>query len=97
MARLNPSDRVLASYNRGRIYMYQGRYEEALSELDEGAAIEPEHPMIKMFRARVFTIVERSMPRCGFCNQFSTTSADGWHATDSGDLSKRTGTTHQGK
>jgi len=53
MARLNPSDRVLASYNRGRIFMYQSRYEEALHELDEGAEIEPEHPMIKVFRARV--------------------------------------------
>ena len=53
MARLNPSDRVLASYNSGRIYMYEARYEDALHELDEGAAIEPEHPMIKVFRARV--------------------------------------------
>ncbi|MFN2529949.1 MAG: protein kinase [Pyrinomonadaceae bacterium] len=53
MARLNPSDRVLASYNRARIFMYQRQYEEALRELDEGAALEPEHPMIKVFRARV--------------------------------------------
>lgn len=53
MARLNPSDRVLASYNRGRIFMYQARYEEALHELDLGANIEAEHPMIKVFRARV--------------------------------------------
>jgi len=53
MARLNPSDRVLASYNRSRIFMYQGRYEEALDELDQGAELEPEHPMIKVFRARV--------------------------------------------
>jgi serine/threonine-protein kinase len=53
MARLNPSDRVLASYNRARIFMYQSEYEEALRELDEGAELEPEHPMIKVFRARV--------------------------------------------
>jgi tetratricopeptide (TPR) repeat protein len=53
MARLNPSDRVLASYNRSRIFMYQARYEEALEELDQGAELEPEHPMIKVFRARV--------------------------------------------
>jgi serine/threonine-protein kinase len=53
MARLNPSDRVVASYNRARIFTYQGKYEEALNELDQGAAIEPEHPMIKVFRARV--------------------------------------------
>lgn len=53
MARLNPSDRVVASYNRARIFMYQAQYEQALHELDLGAALEPEHPMIKVFRARV--------------------------------------------
>ena len=53
MARLNPSDRVVASYNRSRIFMYQGQYEEALNELNQGAELEPEHPMIKVFRARV--------------------------------------------
>jgi eukaryotic-like serine/threonine-protein kinase len=53
MVRLNPGERVLASYNRARIFMYQRQYEEALRELDAGAALEPEHPMIKVFRARV--------------------------------------------
>jgi serine/threonine protein kinase/tetratricopeptide (TPR) repeat protein len=53
MARLNPSDRVVASYNRGRIFMYQKQYDEALRELDEGSKLEPEHPIIKVFRARV--------------------------------------------
>jgi serine/threonine protein kinase/tetratricopeptide (TPR) repeat protein len=53
MVRLNPVERVLASYNRARIFMYQREYEQALKELDEGAAIEPEHPMIKVIRARV--------------------------------------------
>lgn len=53
MVRLNPGERVLASYNRGRIFMYQQQYEEAMRELDQGAELEPEHPMIKVFRARV--------------------------------------------
>jgi len=53
MARLNPDQRVVASYNRARIFMVQGQYEDALRELDEGAAIEPEHPLIQVFRARV--------------------------------------------
>ncbi len=53
MARLNPGERVVASYNRARIFMYQRQYEDALRELDEGAALEPEHPLIKVFRARV--------------------------------------------
>ena len=53
MVRLNPGERVLASYNRARIFMYQKQYEEALHELDQGAALEPEHPMIQVIRARV--------------------------------------------
>ncbi len=52
MAQLNPAERVVASYNRARIYTYQGRYDEALAELDQGAVIEPDHPLIKTFRAR---------------------------------------------
>nr|MDQ3819819.1 tetratricopeptide repeat protein [Acidobacteriota bacterium] len=51
MVRLNPAERVVASYNRARIFLYQRRPEEALSELDQGAAIEPDHPLIKAFRA----------------------------------------------
>jgi eukaryotic-like serine/threonine-protein kinase len=53
MVKLNPAEGVVASYNRARIMTYQGRYEDALRELDKGAAIEPEHPLIKAFRARV--------------------------------------------
>ena len=53
MVRLNPGERVLASYNRARIFMYQGEYAEAFRELDQGAALEPEHPLILVFRARV--------------------------------------------
>lgn len=53
MVRLNPGERVVTSYNRARIFMYQQRYEEALQELDQGAELEPEHPMIQTFRARV--------------------------------------------
>ncbi|HYN86552.1 MAG TPA: tetratricopeptide repeat protein [Pyrinomonadaceae bacterium] len=50
LARLDPAARVVASYNRARVMMYQGRYEEALRELDAGAAREPNHPLIKTFR-----------------------------------------------
>ena len=53
MVRLNPSELVVASYNRARVYMYQGKYEDALAELDQGAAIEPDHPLIATFRACV--------------------------------------------
>ncbi|MEP6742195.1 MAG: protein kinase [bacterium] len=53
MVRLNPNERVVTSYNRARIFMYQQRYEEAFRELDQGAELEPDHPLIKTIRARV--------------------------------------------
>ena len=53
MVKLNPGERVLASYNRARIFMYQKEYDQALRELDQGAELEPEHPMIKVIRACV--------------------------------------------
>jgi serine/threonine-protein kinase len=53
MVRLNPNERVVTSYNRARIFMYQQRYEEALDEINQGAEMEPDHPMIQTFRARV--------------------------------------------
>ncbi|MCA1574476.1 MAG: tetratricopeptide repeat protein [Acidobacteria bacterium] len=53
MVRLNPAERVVASYNRARIFNYRKQYEEALAELDEGAKLEPDHPLIRTFRALV--------------------------------------------
>jgi serine/threonine protein kinase/Flp pilus assembly protein TadD len=53
MVRLNPAERVVASYNRARIFVYQRRFDDALLELDQGAAVEPDHPLIKTFRGRV--------------------------------------------
>ncbi|PYS42619.1 MAG: hypothetical protein DMF71_08945, partial [Acidobacteria bacterium] len=52
MLKVNPSERVVVSYNRARLLTYQGRYDEALAELDAGAAVEPDHPLIRTFRAR---------------------------------------------
>src|SRR5258708_9482847 len=52
MGGLNRTERGVVSYNRARLLTYQGRYDEALAALDEGAAIEPDHPLIKTFRAR---------------------------------------------
>jgi serine/threonine protein kinase/tetratricopeptide (TPR) repeat protein len=53
MVKLNPAERVVVSYNRARIFMYQRRYDDALLELDQGAMMEPDHPLIKTFRGRV--------------------------------------------
>ena len=52
MARLNPAEQVVVSYNRARIFTSEGRYDEAMAELDVGAKIEPDHPLIRTFRAR---------------------------------------------
>ena len=53
MVKLNPAERVVVSYNRARVFMYQRRFDDALLELDQGAAMEPDHPLIKTFRGRV--------------------------------------------
>jgi serine/threonine-protein kinase len=53
LVRLDPAARVVASYNQARIYLYQGKYAEALRELDKGAKIEPNHPLIRIFRSSV--------------------------------------------
>jgi len=54
--RLNPAETVVISWSRARIFMYQGRYDDALLELDRGAAVEPNHPMLKAFRAKVLAV-----------------------------------------
>ncbi|HEY0078307.1 MAG TPA: protein kinase [Pyrinomonadaceae bacterium] len=55
MLQLNPAERVVVSYNRARVFMYQARYADALAELEMGAALEPHHPLIKTFRAVVLS------------------------------------------
>lgn len=46
-SRLNPSDRLVACWSRARIFIYQGRYDEAKAHLDLGATIEPNHPLLR--------------------------------------------------
>jgi serine/threonine protein kinase/tetratricopeptide (TPR) repeat protein len=53
LVRLDPAAQVVASYNRARIFLYEEKYEEALKELDKGADIQPNHPMIRIFRSTV--------------------------------------------
>ncbi|MCA1622507.1 MAG: protein kinase [Acidobacteria bacterium] len=53
LTRLDPAARVVASYNKARIYLYQGMYAEAMKELDKGAKAEPNHPMVRIFRSSV--------------------------------------------
>jgi len=53
LTRLDPAARVVSSYNRARIFLYKNLYDEALAELDKGAKIEPNHPMVRIFRSTV--------------------------------------------
>jgi serine/threonine-protein kinase len=54
LVELNPNDIVIASYNRGRIYTYRHEYDRAIAELEKGAAVEPDHPLIKTFLALIY-------------------------------------------
>lgn len=51
LSRLDPAALVISSYNRARIYTYKSQFEKAFRELDKGAKIEPNHPLIKTFRS----------------------------------------------
>ncbi|HEY0322202.1 MAG TPA: protein kinase [Pyrinomonadaceae bacterium] len=53
LASLDPAARVVAAYNRARIFWYQDMQDEAMDELDRASAIEPDHPLVKTFRARI--------------------------------------------
>jgi len=53
LTRLDPAARVVSSYNRARIFLYKNLYDEAIAELDKGAKVEPNHPMVRIFRSTV--------------------------------------------
>jgi serine/threonine protein kinase/tetratricopeptide (TPR) repeat protein len=48
---VNPSDVVIVAFNKARVFTHQGRFEEAVAEIDRGRAAEPEHPLLKTFLA----------------------------------------------
>jgi eukaryotic-like serine/threonine-protein kinase len=50
---LNPKDLVVVSFNRARIRTHEGRFAEAIADLEAGRAVEPEHPLLKTFLAVV--------------------------------------------
>jgi tetratricopeptide (TPR) repeat protein len=51
MLRINPAERVVVSYNRARVLMYQRRFDDAAAELELGAQMEHDHPLVRTFRA----------------------------------------------
>ncbi len=54
LARLDPAARIVAAYNRARIFIYKREWDNALDELAKGAKAEPNHPMLKIFRSAVY-------------------------------------------
>lgn len=58
LVKLDPAAKVVASYNRARIYNYLGDHDRALAELDKGAKIEPNHPMIRIFRSSTLFYID---------------------------------------
>ncbi len=53
LSRLDPAARAVAAYNTARIYIYKRDFERAHAELDKGFKVEPNHPMLKIFRSGV--------------------------------------------
>ncbi len=59
LSRLDPAAVVVSSYNRARIFNYKGEYDKALQELDKGAKVERNHPLIRIFSAATFNYMKR--------------------------------------
>jgi tetratricopeptide (TPR) repeat protein len=54
LTRLDPAARAVAAYNRARIFIYKREYDQAIAELEKGEKVEPDHPMLKIFRSGVY-------------------------------------------
>jgi eukaryotic-like serine/threonine-protein kinase len=51
LVRLDPAAHVVVSCHRALIRIFQGRFDDAMSELDEASKSEPDNPLVKTFRA----------------------------------------------
>jgi serine/threonine-protein kinase len=51
LVHLDPASFVVVSYNRALIFLYKGKPAEAMNELDRAASVEPNNPLLRMFRA----------------------------------------------
>lgn len=54
LSRLDPAARAVSAYNRARIFVYTREYDKAIAELEIGERAEPNHPMLKLFRASTY-------------------------------------------
>ena len=51
LVHLDPASFVVVSYNRALIFLYKGKFSDAQRELDRAASVEPNNPLLRMFRA----------------------------------------------
>jgi serine/threonine-protein kinase len=51
LVKLDPAAHVVVSCNRALVRIFQGRFDDALGELDEASKSEPDNPLVKTFRA----------------------------------------------
>lgn len=54
LSRLDPAARAVCAYNRARIFIYKQEYDRAIKEIESGEKVEPNHPMLKIFRSGVY-------------------------------------------
>lgn len=51
LVHLDPAAFVVVSYNRALIFLYEGKFEKAQSELERAASVEPNNPLLNTVRA----------------------------------------------
>ncbi len=53
LLKINPTDVVIASYNRSRIYKYQREFAKAEAAIAKGLAFEPNHPLLHTYGSMI--------------------------------------------
>jgi serine/threonine-protein kinase len=51
LVHLDPAAFVVVSYNRALIFLYKGKRQDAMRELDRAASVEPNNPLLRTIRA----------------------------------------------
>jgi eukaryotic-like serine/threonine-protein kinase len=51
LVHLDPAAFVVVSYNRALIFLYKGKTDDAMRELDRATSVEANNPLLRMFRA----------------------------------------------
>src|SRR6266853_1592378 len=64
LVHLDPASFVVVSSNRALIFLYQGKTEDAMRELDRAASVEPNNPLLRMFRAITMYYSGQVDPAC---------------------------------